>query len=124
MSKILVIDDAHKIRNLLVKMLSKENYEVREASNGIEAIIILEKENIDLVLMDIVMPNLGGLASLIGFKELFGKTKVVLMTGKLKADSEELEIASQKLGVRHILFKPFRREELLELIRKLLSEKA
>ncbi len=121
MKKILVIDDSPKIRKVLKKTLENEQFGVLEASTGIEAIILLEKEPIDLVVMDVVMPGLGGIASLIGFKELFSKTKVILMTGKLKADSEELKLAAGKLGIQHILFKPFRKEELLDVIRKLLA---
>jgi DNA-binding response OmpR family regulator len=117
MKKILIIDDSPKIRKLLRTTLEKKNFDIREASNGIDAILAIEKEPVDLVLMDVVMPDLGGIASLIGFKEIFKKTKVVLMTGKLKEDSEELKIAARDLGVRYVLFKPFRKTELLDVIR-------
>jgi DNA-binding response OmpR family regulator len=121
MKKILIIDDSAKIRKLLRTTLEKRNFDIIEASNGIDAIIELEKEPVDLVLMDVVMPNLGGLASLIGFKEIFKKTKVVLMTGKLKEDAEELRIAARDLGVRHVLFKPFKNEKLFEVIKEQLD---
>ncbi len=120
MKKILIIDDSPKIRKLLRTTLEKKNFDILEASNGIDAILEIEKEPVDLVLMDVVMPNLGGLASLIGFKEVFKKTKVVLMTGKLKEDAEELKIAARDLGVRHVLFKPFKNSELFEVIHRLL----
>jgi DNA-binding response OmpR family regulator len=123
MKRLLIVDDVPKIRKVLRNTLEKREFEVLEAANGMDAIMTIEKEPIDLVLMDIVMPDLGGLASLVGFRDIFNKTKVVLMTGKIKEDSEELRVIAHKLGVRHILFKPFRKAELFEIIDSLLGLK-
>ena len=56
--KILVCDDEVLIRNVIKEYLVMDNYEVLEASNGIEAIDIINNNEIDLVIMDIMMPKM------------------------------------------------------------------
>lgn len=59
--KILVVDDEWEIRDLLSKFLTEEGYEVIEASNGEEAIELAERENPQVILLDIMMPGMEGL---------------------------------------------------------------
>ena len=57
---ILVVDDEKLIRDVIKEYLKLENYEVYEAENGIEAINIATNKNIDLIIMDIMMPKMDG----------------------------------------------------------------
>lgn len=57
---ILIVEDERDIRNLISLHMRKENYEVYEASDGREALNIFENEKIDLILLDIMMPNVDG----------------------------------------------------------------
>lgn len=60
MKKILIVEDDQKIREIYAKFLISEEYSVIEASNAVDAYEILKKENIDLVLLDIKMPEING----------------------------------------------------------------
>ena len=60
MIKTLVIDDQQTIRELIATYLKREGYEVFLASDGIEALDILDREHIDLMISDIMMPNMDG----------------------------------------------------------------
>ena len=61
--KLLIVDDEKQIRELIKKYALHENYEVIEAGDGLEAITIVKEKVIDLVIMDIMMPNLDGFSS-------------------------------------------------------------
>jgi two-component system response regulator VanR len=58
--KILVIEDDSSIQELIVEFLSAEGYDVKSANDGLEGIQLFKKENFDLVLLDVMMPNLDG----------------------------------------------------------------
>lgn len=121
MKKILVVDDIPKMRKVVKTTLAKKGYEVIEASDGIEAVDIIDRDNIDLVIMDVVMPQFGGISSLAGFKEIFKQTKVIFMTGKYREDSEEFRTLARDLGALHVLFKPFKKTELLSIVGEILA---
>ena len=59
---ILLVDDEENYRELIAKVLTKAGYEVLQAADGLEALSTLEKSKIDLVISDILMPNLNGYA--------------------------------------------------------------
>ena len=58
--KILVVDDEERIRQIIRKYAEFEGYQVEEASNGMQAVHICRQENFDLIIMDIMMPELDG----------------------------------------------------------------
>ena len=60
MKKILIVEDDVSIHNLIKEILLKENYKLLDAYSGSEAIMILEKENVDLILVDLMLPNVNG----------------------------------------------------------------
>ena len=60
MTKILIVDDEAKIRELIIKYARHEGFETAEAADGMEAVELCEKNNYDLVVMDIMMPHLDG----------------------------------------------------------------
>lgn len=60
MKKILVLDDEERIREIYVRLLTSEGYHVMEASSAVDANEILKRENFDLMLLDIKMPNVNG----------------------------------------------------------------
>ncbi len=60
MTKLLVVDDDSNIRELLKLLLKREGFEIHEASDGIEALKLLKTVKVDLVILDIMMPNMDG----------------------------------------------------------------
>ena len=60
MSKILIVEDDMSIHKILEEILKKERYETLNAYSGTEALMLLEKDNVDLVLLDLMLPGLNG----------------------------------------------------------------
>jgi len=115
---ILVADDNDSLRELLVHMLRVQGYRVLVAADGGEALKILLREQVDLALIDVMMPGQSGLAVCRAVK---GRpetrlTPIVLVTG---ADSTEARVEGIKAGADDFLSKPLRKEELLARVKSL-----
>lgn len=110
---ILVIDDEPMLRYTLRELLVDLGFQVREATHGQQGIDILQSEQIDLVLLDMVMPVLSGMEVLYKMRESNIQTPVVLSSGRARGlDPEEL----QQLGVLGILNKPYSMGQLSEVL--------
>ena len=109
MYKILVVDDEERIREIIKKYAKFEGHEVVEASNGIEAIEICEKEDFHIIIMDIMMPELDGFSACKEIRK-FKDTPVIM----LSARGEEYDkIHGFEIGVDDYVVKPFSPKELL-----------
>jgi two-component system alkaline phosphatase synthesis response regulator PhoP len=117
--KIVVADDELYIR-LLVKDILEADYDVLEASNGEEAVIITRTQQPDLVLMDILMPKLDGYTACYAIKtnELTKEIPVVMLTGVGHELNKQL---SQEMGAAGYITKPFNPEDLLDKVRQYAS---
>ncbi len=120
--KVLVIDDSKLNRAIVKKTLTRENMEISEAADGIEGLEILKKHKFDLVLVDIIMPNLDGFGFIEQFKNRLKDdfTPVILMTG-----SEDLntKIKGLNIGADDYLIKPLNENELLARVNSLIRLK-
>ncbi len=114
---ILVVDDEPTMRDALKLILSK-NFEVIEASNGLEAIKMYEKYKPDVVLMDIMMPIMNGIESTKLLLKENPDALILAITAYSSKKGEEM----LKAGAKGILPKPFRRAELVEFINRYLNE--
>lgn len=115
MLKILVIDDEAPIRMLLRTVLEKDGYEVREAADGRAGIALYRQAPADLVIADILMPELDGLDMIVELTREFLNVKVIAITG-VHGEPDLLDRA-RLLGARHTLYKPFSLEQLLKVVR-------
>jgi CheY-like chemotaxis protein len=113
--KILVVDDDPINRKLIVKILSKKGFEAFEAGNGVEAFSVLEKTEIDIILLDIVMPVMDGIEFLKEIKTLpsYINVPIIILTTD---DSRKIEAMS--LGANDVIIKPISPVTLLETIEK------
>ncbi len=103
MTKILICDDEKDIVNALKIYLSDTDYEVREAYNGKEAIEIVEKEEIDLILLDVMMPQMDGITAMAKIREGHNMP-IILLTAK----SEDTDkILGLNVGADDYITKPF-----------------
>lgn len=107
--KILVVDDEAKIRSLIRKYAEYEGYSVDEAADGMEAVIKAKAEDYDIIILDIMMPELDGFSACREIRK--EKQTPVLM---LSARGEEYDkIHGFELGIDDYLVKPFSPRELM-----------
>lgn len=115
--KILICDDEVLIRDVIKEYLLIDNYEVLEASNGIEAIDMVKNNDIDLVVMDIMMPKMDGYQAIKEIKKLKDVPFIVL-----SARSEEFDkLIGFDIGIDDYVTKPFSPKELVARIKAVLK---
>ena len=117
---ILVVDDEVSICEILGQFLRKKGYTVSTAGNGEEAIEILDRTEIDLVVTDIKMPGITGVDLLKRIKENQPVTPVLITTGFPTLDTA---IEALKLGAYDYLTKPFHLEEISEKVKRAITSK-
>ena len=109
MRKILVVDDEQNIRQIILKYAKFEGYDAEEASNGLEAVDMCRKNDYDLIIMDIMMPELDGFSACREIRKT--KNTPVIM---LSARGEEYDrIPGFETGVDDYVVKPFSPKELM-----------
>jgi serine phosphatase RsbU (regulator of sigma subunit) len=120
---ILVIDDSKLSRAIVRKTLSQMNMSITEAHDGREGLDLLSKNHFDLILLDIIMPNLDGFGFLERFKELSKDEfiPVILMTG---LDDLNSKIKGLNIGADDFLLKPVHEKELIARVQSLLRLKS
>lgn len=114
---ILIVDDEKLIREVIKEYCLKENYNVFEASNGVEAIDYVKNENINLIIMDIMMPKMDGYSSIKEIKSI--KDIPCLMLSARKEEFDKL--AGFELGIDDYMTKPFSPKELIARIKAILK---
>lgn len=117
MYNILVVDDEEKIRTVIRKYGEFEGYKISEAANGIEAVEMCRKNNYDLVILDIMMPELDGFTTCRKIRE--NKDIPIIM---LSARGEEYDkIHGFELGIDDYVVKPFSPRELMMRVKGVIS---
>lgn len=116
---ILIIENEVSNRLLIERVLSTRGYRCISASNGLEALNILDKENVDLVLTDLSMPVLDGYRTtqLIRERPAMAHVPIVAVTAYALNDENE---AAMQIGCNEYLTKPFKPRQLLEVVDRLL----
>lgn len=109
MSRLLVVDDEFRIRQIIRKYAEFEGYTVEEAVDGMQAIEICRKEEFDLIIMDVMMPELDGFSACREIRK-FRSTPIIM----LSARGEEYDkIHGFELGSDDYVVKPFSPKELM-----------
>lgn len=116
---ILIIDDSIVIRKMVEIALEKENYHLVAATNGREGLSMLDDHNPDLVILDLMLPDIGGIELLKTIKTSKG-IPVIMLSGK---DSPKMIENAKAEGADEFLPKPFKDEELVEKIKALISQR-
>jgi len=120
--KVLIVDDAQFTRNMLKNIINKiEQIEViGEASNGVEAISLYKKLNPDLVTMDLVMPEKGGIEATEEILKINSKAMIVVVSA---LGQEALVLEAAKKGAKDFIQKPFKTEQIVEVMDRILKNK-
>lgn len=117
MTAILIVDDEIRIREVVKEYCLLEDYNVLEASDGLEALEIVKNNDIDLIVLDIMMPKLDGLSTFSKIKEIKKVPTIIL-----SARSEEYDkLVGFELGVDDYVTKPFSPKELMARIKVILK---
>lgn len=114
--KILVVDDTRNVQVLLSDFLSGQDFEVLEAYDGREALEVVRAQNPDLILLDIMMPNMDGYQFITQLRKTSGIPVIMITAKQQEADI----IRGFDLGADDYITKPFRLRELLVRMRAVL----
>jgi DNA-binding NtrC family response regulator len=112
--KILVVDDEPSVRNLTVEILRRSGYEPHGVPTARQALDLLEEERFDLVVSDVVMPEMTGVEFLYELRRRQPDLPVILMTGGSK--EPERTTKAVELGAAGLLYKPFSHAELNDIV--------
>jgi DNA-binding response OmpR family regulator len=119
---ILVIDDDPGINELVERVLTKQGYEVLSATNGIEGITIAEAEQPDVILLDVLMPQIGGIKILRHLRSSDRTAHIPTLIVSAAGPEVLQEIRDMgEDGADGLITKPFRQDELLAKIDELLE---
>lgn len=112
--KILVVDDEPKIRELIGQYLTVAGYETEFAKDGIEALNIISKGDIDMVILDVMMPFMDGITCLKEMRSRGFKTPVIILSAK---GEEYDKITGFEAGTDDYVVKPFSPKELMARVK-------
>ena len=115
-AKILVVDDEKRLVSLVEAYLKQEGYAVVTASNGQEALFLARQEKPDLILLDIMMPEMDGYEFIQAHRRE-ADTPIILLTARVE---EEDHVIGLELGADDYITKPFRPRELVARVRAVL----
>lgn len=112
---VLVVDDDPSIVQIASEIL-KEEYSVRTAANGLEALSTVREHHPDLIIMDVMMPEMNGIEATVKIREI-SNSPILMLSAKTESSDRVLGLTS---GADDYLVKPFYREELLARVQSLL----
>jgi two-component system nitrogen regulation response regulator NtrX len=118
MSTILIIDDEQGIRAILKDVLEDEGYSVLLAEDGLRGLSLLETNPVNLIILDVWLPNLGGIDVLKKIKDDFPDIEVVIISGHANID---LAVKAVKMGAFDFLEKPLSLERTMTVVRNALA---
>ena len=121
--KVLLAEDIPENQALAVALLERQGHSVSVASNGREALALLQRETVDLILMDVQMPEMGGVEAAAAIREkeraTGGHTPIIALTAHAMKGNREKYL---RAGMDGYVSKPIRREELFDAIEQLTSK--
>lgn len=118
MFNILVVEDDKNLKKLMITYLKKNNYNTFEANNGIEALDIMDKNYIDLIISDIMMPQMDGYELLKNLREFKYEIPILLITAKSSFEDKKEGFI---LGADDYMVKPINMEEMILRVQVLLK---
>jgi len=121
MYTVLVVDDEKVIRDGCSRLLSREGYHILTAENGLEALNLLTKEQVDVILCDLVMPVLGAFEVLEEVKAIHPDLPLIIITGHGTVANA---VEAMKKGAYDFITKPFRADHLALVLNRALEKQA
>lgn len=118
--KVLIIDDTDEVLSALCKYFKQKQYELLSASNGLDGLKMIEteKDSLDIIITDLVLPNISGVAVISIVKKKFPGLPVIAITGW----GEHPEALAKEANADLVMEKPFKLPELEQAARSLLKK--
>lgn len=118
MTRILTVDDSASVRQMVSFTLSKAGHAVDEAADGREGLERAKQEKFDLIVTDLNMPNVDGIAMISAVRRLPGYsfTPILMLTTESQAEKKD---AGRKAGATGWIVKPFQADQLLAVVQRL-----
>jgi two-component system response regulator (stage 0 sporulation protein F) len=123
MARLLIVDDEEDVREFAANFFRKRKIDVITAANGEEAIALVEKENPQLVLLDVKMTGIDGIETLRLIREKNKNIKVIMVTGR-KPEEEDILSRCKQLGVLDYIQKPLDLNQLKNIVLGVLEKPA
>lgn len=111
--RILIVDDEKLIRDVIIEYLKLEKYDYLEASNGMDAIEIVKHNDVDIIIMDIMMPKMDGFKASSLIREI-SDAPIIMLSAR---DTELDKLSGFDLGIDDYITKPFSPKELIARIK-------
>jgi two-component system response regulator ResD len=118
--KVLIADDEYDIRFMLEQLLKLEGFEVSSAANGREALEKLNRDDFDLLILDLMMPEIDGFGVLSELDSArLSRMKVIILSAKA---TDEDRIRGYSVGAAHYVTKPFDNDSMVDIVRYLVGD--
>lgn len=124
MAHILVIEDDSAVQTLFGQLLEGEGYTVSHATNGAEGMSLLKQQKTDLIITDIMMPEMDGLEVIQAVQDTHPKLPIIAISGGMRAVPINFLPHAKKFGARRVFAKPVVLSDLLSAVKELLGESA
>ena len=118
MPAILTVDDSRAVRTIIGKQVKELGFDLLEAEDGIQGLEQLAQAQVDLVLLDVTMPNMDGPTMLQKMREGGNQTPVIMLTSESK---RSIVAGAMKAGISDYILKPFKPEELRQKVLSVLQ---
>ncbi len=121
MARVLVVDDDEQLLSMIRTMLERDGHQVLDAMDGIQGMKMFRGNPVDLVITDIIMPEMEGLEMIMGLKREFPDVKIIAISGGARNEPGDYLKMAGLLGADRTLVKPFNRVELLMTVKELVG---
>ena len=118
--RVMIVDDEEVLRDVLEVVLRREGFDVVLAASGEEALNLLDGEEVDLVILDVMLPGISGIDTLRAIRIANPTLPVVVITAFSSIDGA---IEAMKFGAFHYIPKPFKNEEVVLTVNKALEQR-
>ena len=123
-ASILIIDDDAAVSRTLSLILTRAGYQVSTVTSGRKGLELLSRDEFDLVLTDIIMPELDGIEAIRRIRTDHPGLRIIAMSGGGQIDKADFLHMAEALGADRVLEKPVRSERLLELVGSVMANPA
>jgi len=119
--KILIVDDEVNLALGMLKVLTMYNHEAWVSKNGNEAWDFLSTHPVDVIITDIIMPQMDGIELIMKIKETYPDIRMIAISGGGRITAEDHLYGAKRLGADAILKKPFSMNEILDILGKIMN---